>query len=182
MVCVGFGKHFSKSAVTIYGHCNAISPSAEDEIASSEYVDAYRRLGAEVRVVDPLPRTRWTNNIPGGTQSFWGFALNKLIVVNFTEFSRVVFIDSDSLVLRNIDHLADAPSFTSSYTTTCCNPGYPAAYINGGLWVIEPDINVGIYLWQLMCEGWPTVFPNGTYDESEPRSSWRVAGGFGSSR
>ena len=33
----------------------------------------------------------------------------------------------------------------------------------------------GIYLWELMAEGWPEVFPNGTYDESVPREMWRVA-------
>jgi len=46
--------------------------------------------------------------------------------VNYTEFASVVFIDADQLVLRNIDHLAAEPGFTSSYTLTCCNPGFPA--------------------------------------------------------
>ena len=46
--------------------------------------------------------------------------------VNYTEFASVVFIDADQLVLRNIDHLAGEPGFTSSYTLTCCNPGFPA--------------------------------------------------------
>ena len=75
-----------------------------------------------------------------------------------------------------------------------------SAYINGGLWVLQPDIKIGAalllllllllffpaadaltaaaageYLWQLMAEGWPEVHPNGTYDESRPRAFWRVA-------
>jgi alpha-N-acetylglucosamine transferase len=79
-------------------------------------------------VIDSIPRTRYTIGIPGGQQSFWGYALNKLVVFNMTEFSKIIYVDADSLVLKNIDHLADAPSFTSSATSSCCNPGYPAAY------------------------------------------------------
>ena len=54
--------------------------AAAEEIADPEYVAAFRRLGAEVRVIDPIPRTRFTEQIPGGTSSFWGFALNKVVV------------------------------------------------------------------------------------------------------
>lgn len=100
--------------------------TAEEEIASLEYIEAFRRLGAEVRVIDAMPRTPYTAGIPGGSQSFWGYALNKVVIVNYTEFASVVYIDADSLVLRNIDHLASEPGFTSSYTLTCCNPGLPA--------------------------------------------------------
>lgn len=72
------------------------------------------------------------------------------------------------------------------------------AYINGGLWVVQPSLKIGgwtaasppsfarsslhatqrtagEYLWELMVEGWPEVHPNGTYDESRPRAMWRVA-------
>jgi len=57
---------------------------------------------------------------------FRGYALNKVVIVNYTEFASADYIDADSLVLRNIDHLASEPGFTSSYTLTCCNPGLPA--------------------------------------------------------
>ncbi len=121
------------------------------------YIDAFRRLGAIVRVIDPIPRTVYTANIPGGSETFWGYALNKLAIFNMTEFDRVVFVDADSLVLRNIDHLASATPFAASSTFVCCNPQLSPAYINGGLWVAKPDVAVGTFFWQLMCEGWPRV-------------------------
>ena len=77
------------------------------------------------------------------------------------------------------------------------------AFINGGLWVVQPDLKIGVYasaytsaclhvncphavpmafhslageyLWELMVEGHPEVHPNGTYDNSRPRAFWRVA-------
>ncbi len=75
------------------------------------------------------------------------------------------------MVLKNIDHLALEPSFTAAWTHSCCNMN-DLPRISGGLWIVEPDLRVGIYMWQLMCEGQPTQFPNGTIDETIPRRTW----------
>jgi hypothetical protein len=56
--------------------CSGPSAIAE-EIISPAYIASLQRLGAKMRVVDPVPRTKWTNGIPGGTQSFWGMSLNR---------------------------------------------------------------------------------------------------------
>ena len=55
-----------------------LSPAAE-EIVSPQYLDIYRRLGAEIRVIDWLPRTEYTEKIPGGKESFWGYSLNRIV-------------------------------------------------------------------------------------------------------
>ncbi len=44
--------------------------------------------------------------------------------------------------------------------------------ISGGLWVLDPDVRVGIYMWELMRDGKPKLFSNGTIDQSVPRTTW----------
>ena len=33
-------------------------------------------------------------------------------------------------------------------------------------------------MWKLMAEGQPTLFPNGTIDETVPRRTWEQSGAF----
>ena len=47
-------------------------------------------------------------------------------------------MDSDTLVLRNLDHLLWYPEFTAAFTNDCCNRNAPAK-ISGGFWVIQPS-------------------------------------------
>ena len=126
-----------------------------------------------MRVVDWIPRTQYTESIAGGRESYWGYALNKLVVFNMTEFKKVIYMDADTLVLRNIDHLALEPSFTAAWTHACCGAN-DAPHVSGGLWVLEPDRRVGEYLWRLMAEGMPTLQLDGSgdIDESVPRRVW----------
>jgi len=44
------------------------------EIISEEYLAAFKRLGAEITIIDPIPDTPYTKAIPGGRQVFWGMA------------------------------------------------------------------------------------------------------------
>ena len=52
---------------------------AAEEIVSPKYLEIYRRLGAEIRVIDWIPRTEFTEKIPGGKESFWGYSLNRIV-------------------------------------------------------------------------------------------------------
>ena len=94
-----------------------------DDIVSQQYLDAYARLGAEVRIIDPIPDTIYTSMIPGGRATFWGMSFNKMRIFKMTEFRKIMFIDADVLVLRTIDHIMAEPDFTAAFTTECCNGG-----------------------------------------------------------
>jgi hypothetical protein len=51
-------------------HCS--SPLAQaDDIVSQKYLDGFARLGASVRVIDPIADTPYTRLIPGGRATFW---------------------------------------------------------------------------------------------------------------
>jgi len=76
--------------------------------------------------------------IVGGAQIFWGMAFNKLLVFNMTQFRKVIWIDADSFVLKNIDHLMTKPTFTAAMVPACCH-GLGPAYTGGGLWILAPS-------------------------------------------
>jgi hypothetical protein len=93
------------------------------EIISQIYIDTLQRLGAETRVVNAIPTTPFTEGIPGGSVWFWGMAFNKLLIFNMTEFRKILWMDSDTLVLQNVDDLMLEPMFTGGFTYDCCKPG-----------------------------------------------------------
>lgn len=131
------------------------------------------QLGVEVRVIDPIPRTPFTRDIAGRLDSFWGYALSRLVAFNMTEFGRVVLMDSDTLVLRNIDHLVDAPHFSAALGYSCCNH-HALPRISGGLWAFDPSVELGALAWRMMAEGQPTLLSNGTRDPTRGPSSWNL--------
>ena len=42
-------------------------------------------------------------------------AFNKMRVFELTQFRRVLWMDSDTMVLKNVDHLLKEPTFTGAY-------------------------------------------------------------------
>lgn len=93
----------------------------EAEIISEQYVQTLHKLGAQTLIIDPIPDTPYTI-IPGGRQIFWGMAFNKLKIFNLTQYEKVIWMDSDTMVLRNLDHIVHEPMFTAAMTYDCCNP------------------------------------------------------------
>lgn len=81
-------------------------------------------------------------NGKGEEFSHWNYTFDKLQVWGLTEFEKIVFLDSDMLILRNIDSLFDKPTFTA----VCAGKSYPGHEewrdLNSGLMVIVPDKTV----------------------------------------
>ena len=118
-------------------HCSS-RHTVEDDIISQRYLDALALLGAEVRIIEEIPNTIYTSMIPGGRATFWGMSFNKLRIFAMTEFRKILFIDADVLIMRNIDHVLLEPDFTAAFTTECCNAG-ARGKLGGGMWVFEPS-------------------------------------------
>lgn len=121
-----------------------------EEIISEEYIAALERLGVKVQVIDPIPDTPYTV-IPGGRQSFWGMAFNKLRIFDpaFLPYRKLLWMDADTLVLKNVDHLLQEPMFTAAFTYACCNPNGPAQP-SGGMWIVEPSREVADRMYKLI--------------------------------
>ena len=60
----------------------------------------------------------------------------KLHIWNLQSYQKVVYIDADALVLRNVDSLFDRPNFSAAPDV------FPPTKFNAGVLVIEPDAEV----------------------------------------
>jgi alpha-N-acetylglucosamine transferase len=49
-----------------------------------------------------------------------------MLVFSFTEFRKVVWMDSDSFALKNLDHLMKLPAFSATALPACCHGIGPA--------------------------------------------------------
>lgn len=64
---------------------------------------------------------------------------DKLRIFGLVQFDKLVFIDSDTFVLKNIDHLFDYPNLSAVLVhNTYMNPN-PGSQFSSGLMVIEPN-------------------------------------------
>ena len=88
-----------------------------------------RKLGANILAVtnDFMPPI-WAAPYHRGTFS-------KLAVLRLTAFEKVIFLDNDCQVIRNIDHLADAPTPSFAFHA-------PDLGLNTGVMVISPDLQL----------------------------------------
>lgn len=72
----------------------------------------------------------------------WSKTFDKLLIWGFVQFEKIVFLDSDLLILNNIDSLFNYESFSG----VCAGKSYPGNEnwkgINSGVMVIVPDLNV----------------------------------------
>lgn len=63
----------------------------------------------------------------------WNGTFDKLLIFGLTQYDKLVFVDSDMLILRNIDHLFECP-----HLSACFDGQYDKNNLNSGLMVIEP--------------------------------------------
>jgi len=145
--------------------CNSAQTDAP-EITSQVYLDSFAAMGVTPMIVDPIPDTPYTQ-VAGGRQVWWGMAFNKLLVFNMTQYRKVIWMDSDAYVVRNIAPLMREPAFTGAVVTACCSTNSPG-YAGGGIWVVEPSVRLYADILAFIAKPVP-----GT--ESDP---WYV-GGFG---
>lgn len=79
-------------------------------------------------------------NPEGQGFSHWNFTFDKLQIWGLTQFEKIVFLDSDMLIVNNIDELFEREPFSA----VCADSSYPgnegwAGGLNSGLMVIEPN-------------------------------------------
>jgi glycogenin glucosyltransferase len=67
----------------------------------------------------------------------WGHTFDKLHVFGLTEFEKLVYVDSDMIVLANIDELFDKPHMSAVAAGRLLNPDWNR--LNSGLMTIVPE-------------------------------------------
>lgn len=74
--------------------------------------------------------------------SYWSFTFDKLCIWGLTQFEKLVFIDSDMLILSNLDSLFECEPF-SAVCAGASVYGHETWYeLNSGLMVIRPDKSI----------------------------------------
>lgn len=68
----------------------------------------------------------------------WSNTFDKLLIWGLTEYDKIVFVDSDMIVLDNLDDLFDKAPFTA----VAAGSIYNWNHFNSGLMVVEPDMGI----------------------------------------
>lgn len=69
----------------------------------------------------------------------WNYTFDKLFVWTLTDYEKVVFLDSDMQVIRNIDYLFNCPHMSAVRADQWNEPGIDK--LNSGLMVIRPSMD-----------------------------------------
>ncbi len=67
----------------------------------------------------------------------WKETFFKLQVTGLTDYKKIVLLDSDMLIMNNLDHLFECPNMSAVIAGQCVNPEWKD--LNSGLMVIEPS-------------------------------------------
>jgi len=74
--------------------------------------------------------------------SSWNYTFDKLRMWGLTQFEKLVFIDSDIVIVRNIDHLFERDAFTASLAGVLYPTNHGLDFLNSGLMVVEPNLRI----------------------------------------
>lgn len=69
----------------------------------------------------------------------WSLTLTKYEIFRMTDFDKIVFVDADMYVLKNLDHLFDLPHRTAAVDGEYFNLWPDKPFFNAGLMIIEPN-------------------------------------------
>jgi alpha-N-acetylglucosamine transferase len=73
----------------------------------------------------------------------WNHTLSKLLIFELTRYEKIVFLDSDMLVLQNLDHLFDLPHMSAVAADQLTDGHEDWVGLNSGLMVIRPESGLG---------------------------------------
>lgn len=101
------------------------------------------KLDAELKKYDIKSITRpyiSRTNKASFENSYWNHTFFKLAITSLVEFDKIVFLDSDMLILNNLDELFLKPNLSAVVAGKAMNPEW--VELNSGLMVIEPDMDM----------------------------------------
>lgn len=110
-----------------------IPHNSSDEFTNSVIANSY---GANIVRVD---RIEAHNDITNKAYKHWGDTFFKLNVARLVQFKKVVMLDLDLLIMKNIDDLFERPHMSACASALVKNPDWQ--YLNSGLMVIEPSLD-----------------------------------------
>ncbi len=106
-----------------------------DSISEKPLLHLKHRNISYQRLKDHIPIDDNINTEEG--YDHWNRTFDKLYVWTLSQFDKVVFLDSDIQVIKNIDYLFDCPHMSAVRADAFNEPGLDK--LNSGLMVIEPN-------------------------------------------
>ena len=113
-----------------------------DEVHAAT-IEILKQLGVTYQLVStiptPAPIYEHNLNFEANTAATWRNCWTKFHIFNQTQFDKIVFLDADIMVLKNLDHLFNYPHMTAALDGEYFNlwPGWD--HFNSGCLVIEPS-------------------------------------------
>ena len=74
------------------------------------------------------------------TYCYWRDSFFKIQAADCEEYDKIILLDCDQLVVKNIDHLFDRPAFTATTCGRCVHENW--LNLSSGLLVLEPSIEL----------------------------------------
>jgi len=128
--------HYSMKLVgSEYPLCCLVSTTVSESVETT-----IKNHGIEtIRLVEPAITFK-ANNVEWASN--WDFTFDKLKVWGLTQFEKIVFVDSDMLVIKNIDHLFERPATSAALAGVLFPSCEQINFLNSGLMVIEPSKDI----------------------------------------
>ncbi|KAI8806246.1 nucleotide-diphospho-sugar transferase [Cladochytrium replicatum] len=100
-------------------------------LVSDRFVDKLKKFGMKVIDVELIE-----NQAKGPFHENWKHSMTKILIFNQTQYERIIYMDSDAVVVRDLDWMFDLPPYFTYF---------PRAYwldqpfVNGQFYIIQPD-------------------------------------------
>ena len=78
----------------------------------------------------------------GAGHDYWNHTLDKLSIFSLCQFSKLVYLDSDMIVIKNIDELFDAEHMSAVVASGSVPGNEDYVTLNSGLMVVEPSADL----------------------------------------
>lgn len=118
-----------KRTGTLYPFATAISAHITPEIDT--VLEAAGIIVRRIPKTTAIPKDMVENN------GHWGHTFDKVHLFSLPGFDKLVYVDSDMIVLENMDELFDKPHMSAVAAGLLVNSD--STRLNGGLMVIEPE-------------------------------------------
>jgi len=107
------------------------------KLVSAECEAAIQRLGIETLRIDAHLQKSPAES--GERQRHWDNTFSKLLVFDLVQYEKIVYLDSDLMVLRNLDHLFERPHMSAAVPDKLMPGREGWVQFCSGLMVLEPQ-------------------------------------------
>ena len=117
----------------------AVMIPAEKEDSLGEAIRAYGILDSPGTFLLAKENIRLAemDTVVEAKYSYWRDSFFKLQAVGCTEYEKIILLECDQMVVKNIDHLFEAPVFTATTCGRCVHEDWQS--LSAGLLVLEPS-------------------------------------------